>query len=132
MSDLTSSEKNGGGGSPISKVQAAKMIHEYKEKRLKLIDKECGINDTKSVWFKREVFEQMLKANPGMNGIRVYFGVNYEGDLQGHQNVVLVGTTNNNESSAKNSEMEAQDDEGNIFDTGKICPPHCPPVDIFN
>ncbi len=132
MSDLKSSEENGGGGSPISKVQAAKMIHEYKEKRLKLIDKEYGIKDTKSVWFKREVFEQMLKADPDMDGIRIYFGVNYEGDLQGHQNIVLVGTKKGiGEGSAKEN-IYAQDDEGNIFDTGKPCPPHCPEPSIFN
>ncbi len=126
MSDITSSNSTGGGGSPIGKEQAAKMIHEYKEKRLKLIDKEYGIKDTKSVWFKREVFEQMLKASSKMDGIRIYFGVNYEGDLQGHQDVVLVGTKNNNEEGTHKSELEAQDDDENIYDTGTPCPPICP------
>lgn len=132
MSDITSSEKPGGGGSPISREQAAKMIKEYKEKRLKLIDETYGINDTKSVWFKREVFEQMLKANPNMDGIRIYFGVNYDGDLAGHQNVVLVGTNKGTGEGETNEGTHAQDDEGNIYDTGKPCPPHCPVLDIFN
>ncbi len=123
MSDITSSEKPGGGGSPISKDQAKKMIREYKEKRLKLIKDTYGIDDTKSVWFSREVFEQMLKAHPKTDGIRIYFGVNYDGDLKGHQNVVLVGSKN--EAVGGEKELHAQDDDENIFDMGSLCPPTC-------
>lgn len=132
MSDNTSSEKPGGGGSPIPKKQAVEMINEYKKKRLKLIKETYGIDDTKSVWFKKEVFEEMLKANPNMDGIRIYFGVNYEGDLKGHQNIILVGTNKGEENASSKLEIHSQDDEDNIYDTGKPCPPHCPELDIFN
>jgi hypothetical protein len=67
----------------------------------------------------------MLKANPKTDGIRIYFGVNYEGDLEGHQNIVLVGTKNGNEKGVDQSELQAQDDDENIFDMGKTCPPEC-------
>lgn len=120
-----SSKNPGGGGSPISKTDAAKMIEAYKTERLDLIEKTYGIKDTKSVWFKREVFEQMLKANPNMDGIRIYFGVNYEGVLKGHQNVVLVGTTKSKEGMESSDGSQSADDEGSIFDHGNSCPPIC-------
>lgn len=125
--------KPGGGGSPISKEQAAKMIHAYKVERLDLIEKTYGIKDTKSVWFKREVFEEMLKANPNMDGIRIYFGVNYEGELKGHQSVVLVGTRGKEDMESSEG-SESEDDEGNIYDMGTPCPPACPNLNtgIFN
>ncbi|MBK6264758.1 hypothetical protein JKA74_06895 [Marivirga sp. S37H4] len=122
MSDSTFSE-NPGGGSPISKDQATKMINEYKKLRLPLIKEAYKIDDTRSVWFKKEVFEEMLRANPNMDGIRIYFGVNYEGDLKGHQSVVLIGT--NREEVEGSVSTQSTEDEDNIFDTGTMCPPNC-------
>ncbi|GAA5022253.1 hypothetical protein GCM10011506_01310 [Marivirga lumbricoides] len=120
-----SSKIPGGGGSPISKTDAAKMIEAYKTKRLKLIKETYGIDDTQSVWFKREVFEQMLKSNPNMDGIRIYFGVNYQGVMEGHQNVVLVGTTKVKEGMESSDGAQSEDDEGSIYDMGTPCPPAC-------
>ncbi|RFZ81428.1 hypothetical protein DYU05_19295 [Mucilaginibacter terrenus] len=93
-------------------------------------------NDTRSVYFKKTDLDALFAANPGSDGLKIYFGMHHPdifnpgGTLDPNYHhklmVVLVSTTNEVDNLHDKSDTEALalNGTGDGLDSGKLCPPY--------
>ncbi|MGM0582532.1 MAG: hypothetical protein ACQETL_17770 [Bacteroidota bacterium] len=137
----------------ISVGDATKMVAKFDTRIRKLIKREYkdpkdpqkGFEDTKSIWFHREVLEELFKQ-ADCNGVRIYLGNHISemiGELDNEKNndktcTILVGTKEipNQDDPDKpiNEDLISDDNKmaistlpsGNeIYDLGSMCPDEC-------
>lgn len=137
----------------ISVKNAKKMVAKFDTRIRKLIKREYkdpsdtskGLEDTESVWFHRNVLEELLKQ-ADCNGVRIYLGNHISemiGELDNKKNkdktcTILVGTKEipnpgnpskpiNEDQISDNDKMAISRLSGNdvIYDLGNLCPDEC-------
>ena len=120
-------------GGPIPKTLFDAMKEEYRLKRLDLINKELGIDDSQKTWFSKKTIDAIFKAagateeNADQFGLEIHYGVvpkdrqgvDIPDDYVGLHNVILLAT--------KNEDIAAKDgdDDRDPYDNGTLCPPNC-------
>src|SRR5688500_16863171 len=118
-----------GGRIPTSLFEA--MKEEYRLKRLDLINKELGIDDTQKTWYSKKTIYDIFKATGATAdiadqfGLEIHYGVvpkdrqgaDIPDDYVGLHNVILLAT--------KNEDIAAKDgeDDRDPYDNGTLCPP---------
>lgn len=109
-------------GAEVPKGDALKWIEKYDKDIRK--DK---LKDTKSVFFGRDVIEQVLRQ-PGCAGISFFFGLKHN-DYAGKDttNLVMVATKEDGTLIWENTGGKDGSGGGSgTYDNALTCPPHCP------
>lgn len=103
----------------ISLEKAIRMTTRYREQKDKLIDPAfAGKNVLPfSETFDRAAFDRLL-SQPGCAGLRIYFGLNEEGQLR----TIIVGVNEDQNDLLPNDHLA---EDGDIVEDGKTCPPFC-------
>lgn len=97
-------------GSLINKVEAKELIQNYKE---------ANIDSIKRAFrYDKNLLEEVLSDNSECSGLRIYMGLNDDGD----QCLVIVGVDGNGKDLTDNK----------ILEYGTPCPDHCDNSSYFN
>jgi hypothetical protein len=106
-------------GTQVSKEDAQRWIDRYdKERRI-------SPDDTKSVFYGREVLDEILKT-PGNSGISFFLAYKFNEETGKDQvQLVLVPTTEEGKLLWVGSDKQG-DGGSNTWDVGTGCPPRCP------
>lgn len=106
-------------GTPVPKEEAQKWIARYdKERRI-------SADDTKSVFFGRDVLHEILKT-PGNSGISFFLACKFDEET-GKDKVQLVLVPTSEEGKLLwTSDSEEADGGNSTWNAGTTCPPRCP------
>ncbi|MTI41996.1 hypothetical protein [Fulvivirga lutimaris] len=102
---------NGREGKPIPLGIAKKWTKNYRD---------ANPGKTKAIFYGKEKIQALLDE-PGAMGIRVYFGQDDDKNPQ----LVIVSAKEDGSNILPN--QEEKDGGGTLLDSGKPCPPDCPP-----
>ena len=110
---------------------AREMVSNYATTRKGLIDQTYEIDDTASIWFSIDDVKSFVADLPGnTTGVRIYlgaYGTSYP-TTPNQTSIVAVGTLDNLGSDVDIVAWPLDEVIApSPYNTGKMCPPQCPP-----
>ncbi len=135
---LTIEKKNLSVGKFVSTKHVDTLIRTYKQERWAQNSSRIGKEDSLTVWHSIEELEEFLQTAKmhGGDGIKFCFAVYPESysenpDYAGRQTIVMVATkTREQENGQGQRDIYIQGKSGVeilAYNTGRLCPPMCPP-----
>jgi hypothetical protein len=116
-------------GRKITVTEAVRLTTNW---RAYLAESECDFQ-AKAFLIPIESIKNLLATNPNAEGVRAYIGLNDADDAMSGK-LVLVPVVDGEDIiflPGSNGDPNAEDDS-NIYDRSKQCPPDCPPANELN